>query len=792
MSNVWETLIAGIGVKPGDTAASRGGASSSAGDSARQSTSGAGGHSSSAARPDVPGSRAYTRDGPTWARANAAAAAAAEARQRYQDDDGEWTDETYRPGYRPEADGGGTHENARAGFSAGYYSRPDEDLIRRQTRMNTETNTRIPVREPKTKWEKIDDGYTGAQTEEEAEWLRQANAWKSGHANTAEENDERGAAAAERRQTAAQRAEEAWLRQQRENVESERNARREASRVEDEDFEVQIALAMSASAASNDPHAQLLAELELEEHRKAAGAAGSDVGRSRGQALAASYWISHCLDTDEELNEDADGFYDMWGDYTEAEAAEGGRCPTLRALLELRGGSDDLGREAVLIDRRTDICLAELCETARKGAEGFGLSKPMEVRASWLAMFVARRLGGQLKEGEEATLEAAWAAAASDLRLNGKGGVMRIGDLPVGLSRHRALLYKAIASCVGVKCRLMRGAEYCGRDDVAKVVVVTPAGQEMEVDLMYSPGRLSKPMGAQPPPKTPPARERPASEFTQEPQEPQGDSSWYGGADEGESAEDVAVAELMSTHGVTLEEAFDALMRANYEMEHAHLLCQASCVLGLKVADVYDLLVLSGWQLEKAVMMAMDAMEDHQRGDSAERARADRARRAAAAAAAANTSRPAAQSRPAPSAQRPSGPSAHTGPRPPPRPAAAAANNKTARKAEAVAAERLREMRAQSAKDAKEAESADVVRRRFHEEWDRKVAAMDLPSILRAFGIDVPGGRVPSAAVVRKAYREALLKFHPDRQREATLANRVRAEEMFKMITSKMEAYHGA
>ena len=45
---------------------------------------------------------------------------------------------------------------------------------------------------------------------------------------------------------------------------------------------------------------------------------------------------------------------------------------------------------------------------------------------------------------------------------------------------------------------------------------------------------------------------------------------------------------------------------------------------------------------------------------------------------------------------------------------------------------------------------------------------------------------------MRKAYREALLRFHPDRQRDATLPERVRAEEMFKMITAAAEAYHGA
>lgn len=29
---------------------------------------------------------------------------------------------------------------------------------------------------------------------------------------------------------------------------------------------------------------------------------------------------------------------------------------------------------------------------------------------------------------------------------------MRIGELPVGLQRHRVLLFKALAPCIGIKC----------------------------------------------------------------------------------------------------------------------------------------------------------------------------------------------------------------------------------------------------------------------------------------------------------------------------------------------------
>ena len=50
--------------------------------------------------------------------------------------------------------------------------------------------------------------------------------------------------------------------------------------------------------------------------------------------------------------------------------------------------------------------------------------------------------------------------------------------------------------------------------------------------------------------------------------------------------------------------------------------------------------------------------------------------------------------------------------------------------------------------------------------------------------VHVDAGGDSPAAVVRKAYRDAVLRFHPDRQREASLAQRVRAEEAFKLITS--------
>jgi hypothetical protein len=81
-------------------------------------------------------------------------------------------------------------------------------------------------------------------------------------------------------------------------------------------------------------------------------------------------------------------------------------------------------------------------------------------------------------------------------------------------------------------------------------------------------------------------------------------------SDEYVTEEDVTVAELMSAYGCTAELAFEALMQADYHLQRAHLLCQGAAILGATVREVYDLLVLSGWNLKKAVQTHMDVMEE--------------------------------------------------------------------------------------------------------------------------------------------------------------------------------------
>ena len=78
-------------------------------------------------------------------------------------------------------------------------------------------------------------------------------------------------------------------------------------------------------------------------------------------------------------------------------------------------------------------------------------------------------------------------------------------------------------------------------------------------------------------------------------------------------------------------------------------------------------------------------------------------------------------------------------------------------------------------------------RKKWHKKWDKVVNDMSFADTLEIFGIEVKDKR--STTELRKAYRKALLKFHPDRlSREGvSLQERVNGEETFKLLNVKME-----
>ncbi|KAF5752001.1 hypothetical protein HS088_TW02G01020 [Tripterygium wilfordii] len=62
---------------------------------------------------------------------------------------------------------------------------------------------------------------------------------------------------------------------------------------------------------------------------------------------------------------------------------------------------------------------------------------------------------------------------------------------------------------------------------------------------------------------------------------------------------------------------------------------------------------------------------------------------------------------------------------------------------------------------------------------------IDMASLLRGLGIHVPGG--PSLHEVNAAYKQALLRFHPDRASRTDIRQQVEAEEKFKLVSRMKE-----
>ena len=76
-----------------------------------------------------------------------------------------------------------------------------------------------------------------------------------------------------------------------------------------------------------------------------------------------------------------------------------------------------------------------------------------------LAQVVSERMGGRFAYDE---LEARYAAAAAERKRAAGSLVVGVGQLRVGLARHRALLFKALADAVKLPCRLLRGPVHLG------------------------------------------------------------------------------------------------------------------------------------------------------------------------------------------------------------------------------------------------------------------------------------------------------------------------------------------
>lgn len=250
----------------------------------------------------------------------------------------------------------------------------------------------------------------------------------------------------------------------------------------EEEYQVQLALALSVSSSqSQDPfpsdvnssNAQILC----------GGRSPVDLARDREDAaadlLSRQYWDYGVMDYEEKV---VDGFYDVYTLFTDP--ASRGKMPSL-SELETNPGTSNF--EGVIINRRIDPSLEELMQIAHCITLD---CPPSEINLLVLRLseLVTGHLGGPVKDAN--IILAKWMEISTELRTSLHTSVLPIGSLKIGLSRHRALLFKVLADHVGIPCRLVKGSHYTGVEDDAVNIVKLPNDSEFLVDLMGAPGTL--------------------------------------------------------------------------------------------------------------------------------------------------------------------------------------------------------------------------------------------------------------------------------------------------------------
>ncbi|KAB5556332.1 hypothetical protein DKX38_007241 [Salix brachista] len=248
----------------------------------------------------------------------------------------------------------------------------------------------------------------------------------------------------------------------------------------EEDFQVQLALAISAS------NSELRDDVEKDQIRAATllslgGNNRIDVDREKGEGkvedLSKYYWEYNVLDYGERV---MDGFYDVFC----TSSAVQGKMPSLMDLETNAGGS---GFEAVIVNRKLDPALEELMQIAQCIALDWPATD-VTILVQQLAELVTGHMGGPVKDAN--LILAKWMERSTELRTSIQTSVLPIGSINIGLSRHRALLFKVLADTIKLPCRLVKGSHYTGIEDDAVNIIKLEDEREFLVDLMAAPGTL--------------------------------------------------------------------------------------------------------------------------------------------------------------------------------------------------------------------------------------------------------------------------------------------------------------
>ncbi|XVF35341.1 hypothetical protein REPUB_Repub18cG0137300 [Reevesia pubescens] len=242
----------------------------------------------------------------------------------------------------------------------------------------------------------------------------------------------------------------------------------------EEEFQMQLALAISAS----DPET---AQIDA---AKRISLAGTDTN-AFVELLSLRYWNYNVVNYDEKI---VDGFYDMYGIASTLGAK--GKMPS---LVDLQAVSvlDKVDYEVILVNRLLDPELQELEKRVYNiyvQSRAFGHGPVLSGMIQKIAEIVVNRMGGPVADAEE--MLRTWTSRSYELRNSLKTIILPVGRLDIGLSRHRALLFKVLADKINLPCMLVKGSYYTGTDDGAVNLVRINNGSEYIVDLMGAPGTL--------------------------------------------------------------------------------------------------------------------------------------------------------------------------------------------------------------------------------------------------------------------------------------------------------------
>ncbi|CAD6337126.1 unnamed protein product [Miscanthus lutarioriparius] len=294
------------------------------------------------------------------------------------------------------------------------------------------------------------------------------------------------ASSVEERRAAEEEDEERARRESRKEAEQERRReaemeKKEKQEAELEDYHMQLALEMSVR---EDPEAMQI------EVAKQISLGSCPIRSSPAEVIAFRYWSFNALSYDDKI---LDGFYDICATGDELALS------TIPSLTELQAlpFSHGVKTDAVLVNRELDSELVALEQKAFIMAVQFRSQKSEFVGRSLvqaLANLVSNHMGGPVIDPESMLLK--YRNMSSVLKADIRSAVIPLGQLTVGLARHRALLFKVLADSLAVPCRLVKGRQYTGSDDGALNIVKFNDGRECIVDLMIDPGTLISSDGA--------------------------------------------------------------------------------------------------------------------------------------------------------------------------------------------------------------------------------------------------------------------------------------------------------